>query len=91
FNLDIDGNPTTPIMENVTRDAVIGTDGALSSYFMEKMTNTELNANRSLSDFTQTVAHTGYLTASELKLISEWLDIGAQYFNNPLNPDVPVN
>ncbi|MEW8238787.1 MAG: hypothetical protein AB2767_15685 [Candidatus Thiodiazotropha taylori] len=28
-------------------------------------------------------AHAGYLTDAELKLIYEWLDIGAQYFNDP--------
>ena len=27
--------------------------------------------------------HTGWLTPAELRLISEWLDIGAQYFNDP--------
>jgi hypothetical protein len=27
--------------------------------------------------------HTGFLTAAELRLISEWLDIGAQYYNDP--------
>ena len=27
--------------------------------------------------------HPGWLSGEELKLISEWLDIGAQYFNNP--------
>jgi hypothetical protein len=27
--------------------------------------------------------HTGYLTTAELRLISEWLDIGAQYYNDP--------
>ena len=27
--------------------------------------------------------HTGYLSASELRLIAEWLDIGAQYYNDP--------
>ena len=35
--------------------------------------------------------HAGYLSPSELRLISEWLDIGAQYFNNPFDPAVPVN
>jgi hypothetical protein len=29
------------------------------------------------------VDHTGFLTTAELRLISEWLDIGAQYYNNP--------
>jgi hypothetical protein len=35
--------------------------------------------------------HAGYLTPAELRLVSEWLDIGAQYFNNPWDPAVPVN
>lgn len=33
--------------------------------------------------------HEGYLNEAELKLISEWLDIGAQYYNNPY--DAPLN
>ena len=36
-------------------------------------------------------AHTGWLNIAELRLLSEWLDIGAQYFNNPFDPAVPVN
>jgi hypothetical protein len=35
--------------------------------------------------------HAGWLTPAELRLVSEWLDIGAQYFNNPFDPAVPVN
>ena len=27
--------------------------------------------------------HTGFLTTGELRLISEWLDIGGQYYNDP--------
>jgi hypothetical protein len=34
-------------------------------------------------------SHVGYLSQAELKLIAEWLDIGAQYYNNPF--DAPVN
>ena len=34
-------------------------------------------------------AHAGFLTRGELKLLSEWLDLGAQYYNNPF--DAPVN
>jgi hypothetical protein len=30
-----------------------------------------------------TLDHTGFLTAAELRLITEWLDIGAQYYNDP--------
>ncbi len=32
--------------------------------------------------------HNGWLTDGELRLISEWLDIGAQYYNNPFHPDL---
>lgn len=31
------------------------------------------------------VDHRGALSVSELRLISEWLDIGAQYYNNPFD------
>jgi hypothetical protein len=36
----------------------------------------------------QSRPHVGYLSADELRLVAEWLDIGAQYYNNPF--DVPV-
>jgi hypothetical protein len=36
-------------------------------------------------------SHNGYLTPGELRLISEWADIGAQYFNNQFDPGVPLN
>lgn len=35
------------------------------------------------SQNTGTVDHTSFLTAGELRLISEWVDIGAQYYNDP--------
>jgi Hydrazine synthase alpha subunit middle domain len=35
--------------------------------------------------------HAGWMTPAELRLLSEWLDIGAQYFNNPWDPTVPTN
>ena len=34
-------------------------------------------------------SHAGFLTAAELRLISEWLDIGAQYYNDPFQ--APLN
>ena len=33
-----------------------------------------------------TVEHAGLLSEPELRLISEWLDIGGQYYNNPFDP-----
>ena len=68
-------------------------NGARSSYFMEKMTETELQAGRALlpAGGAGYVDHSSFMTADELRLISEWLDIGAQYFNDPFDPDVPMN
>lgn len=34
-------------------------------------------------------SHDGYLSPAEKRLIAEWLDVGAQYYNNPF--DVPIN
>jgi Hydrazine synthase alpha subunit middle domain len=52
------------------------------------------SANGSTTFFSQFASngqHPGWLNVAELRLISEWLDIGAQYFNNPFDPAVPVN
>ena len=34
-------------------------------------------------------SHEGWLSPAELRLLSEWTDIGAQYFNNPF--DAPLD
>jgi hypothetical protein len=52
------------------------------------------NSSQSLAIFAPgsgDTIHAGILTPAELRLISEWLDIGAQNFNNPFDPAVPVN
>ena len=77
-----------PILVSVPVQPSMSVNGARASYFMEKMTNTELNAGRSLDGTTN---HAGWLSGAELKLIAEWLDIGAQYYNNPFDPGVPTN
>jgi hypothetical protein len=38
---------------------------------------------RFLSKFDAGGSHAGWMTPAELKLVSEWLDLGAQYFNDP--------
>lgn len=48
-------------------------------------------STRFFSRFVSGASHAGYLTPAELRLISEWVDIGAQYFNNPFDPAVPLN
>jgi len=47
------------------------------------------NASNTFFDEFETGTHAGFMTTDELRLISEWLDIGAQYYNDPF--DVPVN
>jgi hypothetical protein len=47
------------------------------------------NSNRFFSRFDAGGSHEGYLSDAEKKLIAEWLDVGAQYYNNPF--DVPIN
>ena len=64
-------------------------NGARSSYFIEKMTGTELDDNS--RSITGLVNHQGMLDDAELKLISGWLDLGGQNFNNPFDPDAPQN
>jgi hypothetical protein len=74
--------------------ATMSANGARGSYFIEKMTETELQAGRNLStplSDPNYIDHSGFLSNDELRLISEWLDIGAQYFNDPFDPDVPQN
>lgn len=47
------------------------------------------HASRFFNIFAAGGSHAGRLSDAELRLLSEWLDIGAQYYNNPFA--VPVN
>jgi hypothetical protein len=46
-------------------------------------------SGRFFSRFAPTGSHAGWLSPAELRLIAEWVDLGAQYFNNPF--DAPAN
>lgn len=66
--LDENGIPI-PILTTVNVNRILSTNGAHASQeFFDKMNNTQ---------------HQDILTPSELRLLSEWLDIGAQYYNTP--------
>lgn len=97
--LDGNGDPVVPPLTEMVDDPaarVFGTmsaTGARRSYFIEKLTEIELDAGRALStnadpNYTN---HAGFLTDDELRMISEWLDLGAQYFNDPFDPTAPQN
>jgi hypothetical protein len=73
-------DPTKTITQSVGPYLNAGSaNGTLSAQFMSRF------ATGSAS------THAGWLSPDELRLVSEWLDIGAQYFNNPFDPAVPVN
>jgi len=67
--LDSMGNPI-PVLVTVSTSPPLSGAGANAS-------------PRFFSRFAPGGTHAGWLKPAELKLISEWLDIGAQYFNNP--------
>jgi hypothetical protein len=67
--LDSMGNPI-PVLVTVTTSPPLLPAGANAS-------------PRFFSRFAPGGTHEGWLKPAELKLISEWLDIGAQYFNDP--------
>lgn len=78
--LDANGDPiplTTPVPVRAAPPSM-STNGARSSAFISKFLD-------------PADSHFGDLSATELRLIAEWLDIGAQYFNNPSDPGVPLN
>ncbi len=89
----VDGNGNPVFQEipdpNLRVAPSMNTSGARVSFFMEKMTETEISAGRTLQ--TPTVNHANMLTPAELRLISEYLDIGGQYFNNPFDLSAPQN
>lgn len=69
--LDANGQPI-PLLETVTVAPSIVVSGANDSRFFTVF-----------SENGDTVDHRGLLNEAELKLLSEWVDIGAQYYNDP--------
>lgn len=83
YQTDVNGNPVLdasnnpiPVMTTVTVNPVLSTSGARAS-------------NGFFDLFAPGASHAGRLDPAELRLISEWLDLGAQYFNDPFA--VPQN
>jgi hypothetical protein len=69
FILDAEGN-AIPVTQTVGVGNSMSVNGARSS-------------GRFFSPFNTGGTHAGWLSSAELKLLSEWLDIGGQYYNNP--------
>ena len=74
----VTGLPTTIMVPvPLTPPVVAGSAAGSAAKFLSSFDVNGGNPNNLVPD------HTGYLTPAELRLISEWLDIGAQYFNDP--------
>jgi hypothetical protein len=78
--LDADGDQVVddngnPVFFNPQLPASMGVGNARGSRFFNVMNN---------------ATHAGMLSPAELRLLSEWLDIGAQYYNDPF-PPTPQN
>ena len=73
--LDQNGQPI-PILVPVNTGAPLSVAGANAT-----------GSQPFFSRFATGGTHDGRLTDAELKLVSEWIDIGGQYYNNPF--DVP--
>ncbi|HHH36530.1 MAG TPA: hypothetical protein ENK48_06850 [Gammaproteobacteria bacterium] len=82
FEVDANGDPVLDALGNpVPVMVTVGVSPALST------AGAQASEGRFFSLFDAGGTHAGRLTPAELKLIAEWLDIGAQYYNNPF--DVP--
>ncbi|MDH5321734.1 MAG: hypothetical protein OEW81_04830 [Gammaproteobacteria bacterium] len=76
IGVDIDGNP---IFDVIPIGSPASSAGALQSGdFFGRFEDSANNG---------TVDHFNFLNSAERRLIAEWLDVGAQYYNNPF--DVP--
>jgi hypothetical protein len=71
------GNTQTVVVPARGADIVVGS--ALSSNFFQVFTNPPATPPAGY------VNHVGLLSPVELRMVSEWADIGAQYYNNPFN------
>jgi hypothetical protein len=73
-NQEVDDNGQ-PVFQTATLPASMAVGNARGSRFFTVMNN---------------ATHQGMLSTAELRLLSEWLDIGAQYYNDPF-PPTPQN
>jgi hypothetical protein len=69
LQLDSNNNPI-PMLVTVNVARSMSTNGARSSV-------------KFFNQFAPTGSHANWLSAAELRLLVEWLDIGGQYYNNP--------
>lgn len=85
--VDVNGNTIEHTLAVDSSDLPPGpsmiTNDAANSRFFDKLNGVNL------PDTVNPTDHSGFMSINELRLLREWLDIGAQYYNNPF--DAPLN
>lgn len=77
-------NATNQLVDSGTKvPGPIRVGSANASCFFQVITGASMGCS-----VTGNVNHAGFMTAAELRLLSEWVDIGTQYYNNPF--DAPL-
>ncbi len=89
FEIDpLTGLPTLNCLQFATVPPPLSARNAAGSRFFAVFESNQCRqTNGNIT--TCTFNHTGLLTPGDLRLISEWVDIGAQYYNDPFK--APVN
>jgi hypothetical protein len=81
--LDANGQPVLVVnddeIEIQRQDPQVESGSARGSHLLEVLFDQELRAGRALGP----TNHSAMLNASEKRLVSEWIDLGGQYFNSP--------
>ncbi len=82
--LDANGQPVLVVnndeIEIQRQEPQVEAGSARSSHLIEVLFNQELRAGKSLTGVPD---HSAMLNPSEKRLVSEWIDLGGQYFNSP--------
>jgi len=74
----VTGLPTTVMVPvSLAPPMIAGSAGDSVAKFFSMFDGSDKNTDPTYTN------HTGFLTPAELRLITEWLDIGAQYYNDP--------
>jgi hypothetical protein len=80
LNMGVLGNLMDPGLVPVAGPVTAGRANGSNARFFSLFNGTFQDPSVGTAGY---IDHTGFLTLAELRLISEWVDIGAQYYNNP--------
>jgi hypothetical protein len=85
--LDANGRPVLTVdngeIKVVESEAQVVPGLARGSHLIEVLFNQELKSDYALAPAGTRTDHSGLLNTSEKRLVSEWIDLGGQYYNSP--------